>query len=77
MDKIKINCFVIRGGVTGLASARTSSNNYDDIFLIEQNAVLAKRPLVETHKLFMQAFIIGKNLKNKISFHLLRNIGLL
>ena len=38
MEKYKIDCLIIGGGVSGLAIARNLVNSYEDIFLIEQNA---------------------------------------
>jgi L-2-hydroxyglutarate oxidase LhgO len=37
MEKYKIDCLVIGGGVSGLAIARKLTNSYEDIFLVEQN----------------------------------------
>ena len=38
MEKYKIDCLIIGGGVSGLAIARNLVNSYEDIFLVEQNA---------------------------------------
>ena len=42
MDKYKIDCLVIGGGISGLAVARNLSSHFQDIFLIEKNLHLGQ-----------------------------------
>ena len=42
MEKFKVNCLIIGGGVAGLAIAKEISSNNHEVFLIESNHLLGQ-----------------------------------
>ena len=67
MDKYKIDCLVIGGGISGLAVARNLSSHFQDIFLIEKNQYLGQETSSRNSEVIHAGIYYKKNsLKAKL-----------
>ena len=67
MDKYKIDCLVIGGGISGLAVARNLSSHFQDIFLIEKNQHLGQETSSRNSEVIHAGIYYKKNsLKAKL-----------
>ena len=67
MDKYKIDCLVIGGGISGLAVARNLSSHFQNIFLIEKNQHLGQETSSRNSEVIHAGIYYKKNsLKAKL-----------
>ena len=63
MQKFKVNCLVIEGGVSGLAISRNLSKHFKNIFLIEKNNHIGQETSSRNSEVIHATLVLGRGIK--------------